>query len=102
MKFDWFYNTLTKKDAANLASSFVNTDRCTPPRTPTRTAPRRVRPSRIDPAQGGNDGDRRHVDGRHALVYPISTNSDDVVASALAEHAANVNYVALLTGIAKN
>ena len=58
----------------------------------------RHRPAPKDENDGEFDAD---VDAATALVYPIFTNSDDVVASALAEHAANVNYVALLTGIAR-
>ena len=99
MKFDWFYNTLTKKDAANLADlvreyrevySAADDDHGGAPKSPTLAH----RPETEDEKNGEAD-----VDAATALVYPIFTNSDDVVASALAEHAANVNYVALLTGI---
>jgi WD40 repeat protein len=103
MKFDWFYNTLTKKDAANLADlvreyrevySAADDDAGGAPKSPTLAH----RPETEDEKNGEFEAD---VDAATALVYPIFTNSDDVVASALAEHAANVNYVALLTGITR-
>ena len=103
MKFDWFYNTLTKKDAANLAElvreyrqvySAADADEDGAQTNSTLAH----RPAPEDENDGEFDAD---VDAATALVYPIFTNSDDVVASALAEHAANVNYVALLTGIAR-
>ena len=104
MKFDWFYNTLTKKDAANLAELvreyrqvYSAADADEDGAQTSSTLAHRPAP------KDGNDGEfgLADVDAATALVYPIFTNSDDVVASALAEHAANVNYVALLTGIAR-
>ena len=97
VNFDWYYNTLTKKDAASLADyirshrddlDVLDDDEA----IDTVEVPQDLQPS--------NDDD--DVDEATALVYPIFTNHDDVVAAALAEHAATLNYIALLTGVKRH
>ena len=97
VNFDWYYNTLTPKDAASLAD-YIRSHRDDWDRLSEDEAIDTVDvPQDLQPSNDDDD-----IDEATALVYPIFTNHDDVVAAALTEHAATLNYVALLTGVKRH
>lgn len=104
LSFDWYYNTLTKEDAATLADlvrrhrdRMSGTDEESAPLTLTEKSKPTIH---LPNASTGADvSEEEFVDDVSALEYSIFNHQNDDVASALAEHAARVNYVALLTGV---
>ena len=99
IKFEWYYNTLTKEDANTLAG-LVRLYRDRLSGEDVDEMPESISPSAsMHSSEPSFDLQEDNFDAVTALVYPIFNDSDVVIASALAEHTANVNYPALLTGV---
>jgi len=90
--FDWCYDTMTKKEAAKL-SAFVLKHRENFSRIEDSSEQEVV----IEHTNNQIDD----IDGVMALVYPIFAATDNSVAAAMAQHAANRDYVALIDGVVR-
>lgn len=90
--FDWYYDTMTKKDAAMLRE-LVQQKR--------EFYDQAEEADNRDPVFEQEDDGFDNVDGSAALVYPVFASTDAAVADALAQHAANRDYKSLLAGLAR-